>query len=111
MRVSTLTALAAMAALSGIAGTSVASQQTVTFVETVRSSATVCEAQRKTIPVLETVRAPDAGDLCVEYTRTLTGFKSHATLDPAIRIKVPLYEQSEKRYVSCGAAPSLVSSR
>lgn len=111
MRIPTLTALAAIAALSGIAGTSVANEDRVTFVETVRCNGNVCEAQRRTIPVLETVRAPDVGDFCVEYTRKLTGFKSYATLDPAVRIKVPQYEESQKRYFRCGSGDSLVSTR
>ena len=107
--VGTLVRLAAIAALSGMAGTSVANEEKVTFVESVRCSLTVCDVQSRTIPVLETVRAPDIGDFCVEYTRKLTGFKSYASADPSIRIKVPQYEDSGKRYFRC--AKDKVASR
>ena len=105
--------LAAIAALSGVAGTSVADADRVTFVETVRCNAGVCEAQRKTIPMVETVRARDNGsaDFCVEYTRKLTGFKTYPSLDPAVSIQIPQFEESEKRYFRCGPGASLVSTR
>ena len=99
--VTTLVRLAAIAVLSGMAGTSVANEESVTFVESVRCTGNVCEAQRRTIPVLETVRATDVGEFCVEYTRKLTGFKSYVTSDPSVRIKVPQYDQGEKRYYRC----------
>ena len=121
MRVSTPTApvattllqLAAIAALSGITGTSIANEDRVTFVETVRCSAGVCDVQRKTVPVVETMRARDTStaDFCVEYTRRLTGFKTYASLDPAVSIQIPQYEDSEKRYFRCGRGDSLVSTR
>jgi hypothetical protein len=103
---------AAIALLSGTAGTSLANGEQVTFVETVRCNAGVCEAQHKTVLVLETVRAKDkdTAGFCVEYTRRLTGFKSFPSADTAISIQLPQYEESEKRYFRCAAA-SLASTR
>jgi hypothetical protein len=81
-------------------------------VDNVQCNAGVCEAQRKTIPVLETVRERDTKTtgFCVEYTRRLTGFKSFPSADTAISIQLPQYEESEKRYFRCAAA-SLASTR
>lgn len=112
MRIPTLTALAAIAALSGISGTSIANEDRVTFVENVRCSAGVCEVQHKTIPVVEKVRVKDTvtADFCVEYTRRLTGFQTFPSLDPAVAIQVPQYEESDKRSFRCGSN-SLVSAR
>ena len=100
---------AAIALLSGTAATSLANEEQVTFVENVRCNAGVCEAQRRTIPVVQTVRAKDkdSADFCVEYTRRLTGFQSFPSVDAAISIQLPQYEESEKRYFRC-TAPSLV---
>ena len=111
-RFSTLAALAAVATLSGMTGTSFANEEHVTFSETIRCSLGVCAMQRKTIPVLETVRARDPGsaDSCVEYTRRLTGFKSYAYFEPSSgAVQIPQFEESEKRYFRC--APALVSAR
>ena len=108
--VAALARLFAIAALSGMAGTSVANEGTVTFVESVRcTNITVCDVQSRTIPILETVRAPDVGDYCVEYTRKLTGFRTYASQDPATKIKVPQYEHGEKRYFRCAKADKLAS--
>jgi hypothetical protein len=105
--------LAALAALTAIAGPSFADGDSVTFVENVRCKAGVCEAQRKTVPVVETVRAKDAGsaDFCVEFTRRLTGFKTFPSLDPAVQIQIPQFEEGEKRYFRCAPAGSMVSTR
>ena len=102
--------LIAIAALSGLAGTSGANEGSVTFVESVRcSNISVCDVQSRTVPIFETVRAPDVGDFCVEYTRKLTGFKTYVSQDPATKIKVPQYEHSEKRYFRCNRGDKVAS--
>jgi hypothetical protein len=108
-RISALARLAAVAALSGLAGTSVANEESVTFVESVKCTLMVCEAQKKTVPVVEIVRAPDYGDFCVEFTRKLTGFQNYASSDPSIRISVPQYQDSPKRYYRCARGDKVAS--
>src|SRR5258706_250319 len=112
MRLPTLTALTALAALSGMTGTSLANEEHVTFVESVRCIVGVCAVQKKTIPVLETVRTRSAGspDLCVEYTKRLTGFKGVASLETAVSTRTPQFEESEKRYFRCAPDALLASS-
>jgi hypothetical protein len=109
--IATALRVAATAILSGVAGTGIADPDRVTFVENVRCNAGACQVQHKTIPVNETVRAKDAdsADFCVEYTRRLTGFKTFPSLDPAIAIQLPQFQEGEKRYFRC--APALVSAR
>ena len=102
----TLLRFAAVAALSGAAGTGIANEERVSYVEAVRCNAGGCEAQHKTIAAFEVVRARDAftADFCVEHTRRLTGFKTVPSIDPAVPIQVPQIVESERRYFRCGLA-------
>jgi len=93
--------LTVMAALSGTAGTGMANEENVTFVEAVQCAAGACSTQRRTVPTRQIVRAPDVGDYCVEYTRTLTGFTAFPSVDPAVAIQIPRFQEGERRYFRC----------
>jgi len=74
----------------------------VTYVETVRCQAGVCEPLHKTVPMVQVVRQPDGANFCIEFTRRLTGFKSVPSIDPAVQIQIPQFEESGRHYVRCG---------
>jgi hypothetical protein len=78
----------------------------------VQCAAGVCSAQSRTVPTREIVRAPDVGDYCVEYTRTLTGFTVFPSVDPAVSVQIPRFQEGERRYFRCAreavaASPNL----
>lgn len=102
--------LTGVTALAGVAGSAAANEDRVTFVEFVLCDSGVCEPRRKTVPVVEVVRERDEAIFCREYTRRLTGFKSFPSLDPAVPIQVPQFEESARRYFRCDRGDSLAAS-
>ena len=90
--------IAAVAALTGTATTAGAAGEYVTYVETVRCQSGVCEAQRKTVPLLEIVRQPDGPNFCLELTKRLTGFQTVPSLDPEVPIQIPQFEESKRSF-------------
>ena len=91
-----LVGAAFMAALPGARAS-----DSITYVESVDCVAGVCTARLRTEPVMRTVRERHAGNMCVEFTRSIAGMKKVPTVDPNTPIQLPQYQDSPSRFVRC----------
>ena len=92
------------AALLSFAGLAQADSDTVTYVESVSCTAGVCEVRHRTEPVEQTVRERYAGNICLEYTRRITGVRKVQSLDPLTPIELPQYVNGQARQSRCEQA-------